>query len=598
MPDYKGHYIKGNKNCTFPRRIVCFDTETNQNKLDDGSIEQTFKIGVAVYRYTRGGGKPPIESWIESDAPDELCGWIVDKCHNKEKLYVISANIWFDIRVSLMIQYLKKRKWQNKILVVNGMTIILSFIKDKKHIVFINFQNYFSVSVAVMGRVVGLPKLDVDFDNVTIRQLFTYCRRDTEIIYKSMLMLFNFIKEHNLGCFGYTTPMLAFNAYRHKFMHVKLLVHKNEKVTKIERAGYFGGRTECFKIGAFVGTKLVQVDVNSMYPYQMLKQRYPVKLAYWATSCKISTLKHLNEQGCVMATVLIDTDEPVYPVSIENKTTFPIGKFETTLSTPEIAYALKHGHIKEVKDFAYYWSDYIFKEYITYFFNLRQQYKQCNNTAYNDFCKRMMNSLYGKFGQKSDTIIEDKLISSDRCDRFTEYHVQKKRFITTTYFFGRLVKTMSKNLEGRNAIVSISAHVTAYGRMMLWKYIKKIGRKNLFYCDTDCFIMRDKPELLKHIPLSETELGAFKIEKRASKIVIHGLKDYHFARETKIKGVSKKAERINRNTYSQLMFPGILTELKKGLDKPYTVKPQIKSLKRKYNKGVVLKNNDIEPFKL
>jgi len=598
MTQCKGHYIRGNKSSNFPNELICFDTETNQNVLLTGDIEQTFKLGVAVYRHKRKSRDKSTEIWLETVDSDELCDFIITKCNVKEKLYVISANIWFDIRVSTMLNYLKKRKWRNKMLVVNGMTIILSFIKDKKHIVFINFQNYFRVSVAVMGKILNLPKLGVDFGTVTIPELFRYCRRDTEIIYKAMITLFDFQKKHDLGAFGYTQPMIAFNAYRHRFMKHKLLVHKNDKVVKLEREGYYGARTECFKIGPYTKTPLVQIDINSMYPDQMLKQKYPTKLAYSGSNCKLSTLDHFCRQGCVMAKVLIETDEPVYPVTIENKTTFPIGSFEANLCTPELVYALKHNHIKAVKYYAYYWGANIFTEYITYFYNLRLEYKKLKNTAYDSFCKYMLNALYGKFGQKSDLVIDDILTNNDKDCRITEYHADKKCYITTTHFFGRMIKTVSKQLEGRNSIVSISAHVTAYGRMKLWEYIKKIGRDNLFYCDTDCLIMYDRPDLLKLIPLSDTILGDFKIEKRATKIVIHSLKDYHFDRSIKIKGVSKRAEHICKNTYEQYIFPGMFSELKAGIDKPYTVKKQVKVLKRCYNKGIVHKNGSVTPFTL
>lgn len=598
MSDFKGHYIRSNKSCTFPRRLICFDTETDQNILDNGDIEQTFKLGTAVYRYTIGGRTKPTETWFETDISDKLCKFIVSKCHIKEKLYIISANIWFDFRVSLMVQYLKERKWKNKILVINGMTIILSFVKDKKHIVFINFQNYFRVSVATMGKIVGLPKLDVEFETVSMRELFRYCRRDTEIIYRAMIMLFSFIKDHNLGAFGYTQPTIAFNAYRHRFMHFKLLVHKNPAVVKIERAGYFGARTECFRVGAFTNTPLVQVDINSMYPHQMLSQKYPTKLTHWGMKCRITTLDHFCRQGCVMARVIINTDEPVYPVKLDGKTIFPIGSFEANLSTPELIYGIKHNHIREVKEYAYYWSANIFSEYIEYFYNLRLKYKATNNIAYDSFCKYMMNALYGKFGQKSDLVLEDSLVEGAPDGRTIEFHADKKCFITTTNFFGRMIKTMPRQQEGRNAIVSIAAHVTAYGRMKLWEYIKKVGRDNLFYCDTDCLIMHDKPELLKLIPISDTILGDFKIEKRATKIVIHTLKDYHFARSQRIKGVSKRAEHIGKNKYKQFRFPGILSELKSGLNKPYIVHSQEKDLKRVYTKGTTLKGGRVVPYKL
>ena len=61
-----------------------------------------------------------------------------------------------------------------------------------------------------MGRVLGYPKLKVNFNNVSDKDLMIYCKRDTEIIYKTMLNLFEFIKKHDLGAFGYTAPSISF----------------------------------------------------------------------------------------------------------------------------------------------------------------------------------------------------------------------------------------------------------------------------------------------------------------------------------------------------------------------------------------------------
>lgn len=596
MNNHTAHYIQKNKSCSQPRRLVCFDTETNQRELECGGIEQTFNIATAVFHYRRGGKKNKTVQWLETDIKDELNDWILSKSHKKEKLYVISANIWFDLRVSGMLEYLKRHRWVNKILVVNGMTVIISFKKDTRHVVFINFQNYFRTSVTVMGKILGLPKLEIDFNDTTRAKLFTYCQRDTDIIYNAMLNLFKFTKEKDLGAFGYTFPSIAMNAYRHRFMTDKILVHKQKSVVKLEREGYFGARTECFKVGSFKNTPLVQVDINSMYPAVMTVNKFPIKLAYYGIKCTTDALNHFCKQGCIMAKVEIDTDEPAYPLSVNNRTCFPTGKFTTVLSTPEIEYALTHNHITKVIEYAYFWPGYMFKSYINFFFKLRQEYKKSGNLVYDSLCKYLMNSLYGKFGQKVDELIEDIDTGNDIIERYTEFHAQKRQYITTTQFFGRMTKTINKAKEGRNSIVSISAHVTAYGRMMLYKYIKKIGRENLYYSDTDCFIMLDKPELLRKIPLSETKLGYFKVEKRADGIDIYGLKDYRFAGITKIKGIRANAKKVGYNKYEQIYFPGMLSELKNGINKPYVVKSITKQLKREYNKGTLLKSGIVVPY--
>ncbi|GAJ05595.1 unnamed protein product [marine sediment metagenome] len=81
------------------------------------------------------------------------------------------------------------------------------------------------------------------------------------------------------------------------------------------------------------------LDVNSLYPFVMRNNEYPVKYI-----CKLpkSTIKELTEYikiKAVVARVLIETNKPVYAVN-RDRTLFPIGVFETVLTTLQI-----HGHV-------------------------------------------------------------------------------------------------------------------------------------------------------------------------------------------------------------------------------------------------------------
>lgn len=592
------HYIKENKTVSVPKRIILFDTETTPKTLKDGRIEQHFKLASAVHQRIRNIDKPPVVSWLETYNANQLCEWILNKTVQKQRLYVISANIWFDIRVSGMLHHLHKQGWSLHRMFINGLVLIIIFKLGAKTLVFLNFQNFFRVSVAVMGKCIGLSKLEVKFDEVSKEDLMAYCRRDTEIIWRVMNNLFQFIKKKELGNFGFTFPAIAFNIYRHKFMNSKLLVHNNSIVTKLERASYFGGRVDCHEIGEFKDVNLIQIDINSMYPYVMRNYESPCVLKFYCKDPPIQSINNFLRGYCVTCYAHIETDEPVYPVRLKGKCVCPIGKFDTYLSTGSLKYALKHGHIKHIYEAAIYTKDYIFTEYIDFFYNLRLKYSAAGNLPYVSLCKNLLNSLYGKFGQRGDEIVERSDCDYSIMRREHYYDATAQKHYVTTKFFGNSITVEKKVNEGANSIVSIAAHITDYARMYLWRFMKQIGLENLYYNDTDCIIFdQDKYDISK-LPINAHKLGHFKVEKEATCIKLFGLKDYVFDGVTKIKGVSSKAKKIGHNEYEQLFFPGICTELHEDLTKPYTIRPITKKLKRVYTKGVVTNSGKVKPITL
>jgi len=80
---------------------------------------------------------------------------------------------------------MKKDNWQCVSDFCKGHTLIFKFKRKNYRVEFVNIQNYFGVSVKVIGQSIGLPKLGIDFKTVNDKDLLTYCKRDVEIIFKA-----------------------------------------------------------------------------------------------------------------------------------------------------------------------------------------------------------------------------------------------------------------------------------------------------------------------------------------------------------------------------------------------------------------------------
>jgi hypothetical protein len=398
-----------------------------------------------------------------------------------------------------------------------------------------------------------------------------------------------------MGKFSLTKASQAMACYRHRFMDKKLHVHQSEDVIKLERLAYFGGRTECFRIGVQPVQPYVALDINSMYPFIMRNFKLPTKLVDYCVDVSIEKLRTILKTYSAIAEVIVDTDEPAYSVRGNQKIIFPIGRFKTFLCSGALEYAFEHGHVKEVMRASIYKNDYIFSGYVDHFYEKKSAYRTDGNLVMESLCKKFLNCLYGKFGERrwveSRSIVKDgqRYYRIDCYDQTTGDHwIEYKLFNT---YFKKLYQ-----IEGPRSIVSIPAHITEYARLLLWKIIKGIGVKNVYYCDTDSVIIRADDIVNVHYPMDNAELGCLGTKETFKTLEIWGCKHYTIGETVKIKGVPKTAQKLDEYRYGYYEFLGQSSHMEQKLDRVYKLKWTEKDVTPSYDKGIVNYDGIISPF--
>lgn len=592
------HRLKPNKTSSMPHHMIFFDTETYTSKTTNLGKEQKLKLYTAVY-YRRGNkSRQDQEVWAYGYTCEDLTMFILSHCGKNRRLYVFSANLWFDIRVSMMLPLLYKANFKVKSFFAHGMCFLMKCIRERESIQFINIQNILPVTVKKIGELIGLPKMEVDFDTVTDEELLDYCFNDTKIIFKAMQYWFAFILDNDLGCFGVTIPSQGFNAYRHRFMKTPIMIHDNEKVTKLEREGYFGGRTECHFIGEIKHKKVYVLDINSQYPYVMKKYDYPCKLRYYTEKTTPEQLYKLSSYYAVVAKCDLETDSPLYAKRTKEKTLFPIGRFNTTLCTGSFRYAFEHGHVKHVHCASVYQKGRLFEKWVTDVYKIRQKYMAAKNKTMVFLVKRILNSFYGKFGQRSDVVLKESQVRDEDYTielYYDEEEAQWYKVIT----IGTLQKIVrEKACEAFHSFPAISAHVTDYARLYMWELMSVAGFDNVYYTDTDSLYVNRTGYCNLKPYINKTELGKLKLEATENYFKIYGPKDYIIGKKVVLKGVPKTATKKADGVYICDMFPGMRRDLQKGMPENYCIETRTKHLKREYNKGIVQPDGTVTPFSL
>lgn len=589
------HILGKNKTTALPRNFIFVDTETSYAKNNEYT-HHFLKLGSACFARLDNRKAFSSEGWLPFTKNAVFWKELDSFTYDKSKTLLYAHNTHFDFFVLDGITHLQALKWELKNFFINSNVFIMTWRKGSKKLVVLDSGNILKKPLASIGEALGVPKLEVDFDTVTDDELAFYCRRDTEILTEWIKAFRRFVREHDLGTYKHTIASQAFNAYRHRFMPCKIYVHNSKPVIELERKAYFGGRTEAFFLGSWQGEPFYLVDVNSMYPSVMRDNEYPVKFIKRRSSCELPTLAGYLKKYCVIATVSLGTDEPVFPLR-DLRTIFPVGEFTTTLCTPELQYALDRGMITAVHELALYKKQNIFKEYVDFFYGLKRHYKEAGNDAMYTISKLFMNSLYGKFGQRSQSIKEIGPCdpSFNLIETVYDYHTRKH---STHYYLAGKEYIMQGEGESFNSFVAVAAHVTSYARLFLWRLICVAGVQNTLYMDTDSLLVNQLGfNKLKHL-LHPTRLGALDLQKSISTIEIRGPKDYTFDDKTRIKGIKKNAKKLCDNRFEQEHFLKFRSMLRHGWFDHASVKTVRKTLKREYHKGIVQPSGRVLPYSL
>ncbi|MBA7474034.1 hypothetical protein ES707_09381 [subsurface metagenome] len=590
----KPHILKSEKTMAMPRHIIFFDTETYQNEVENYKVRQSLRLGWACY-YRRPYGRhiEKIE-WFFFETHIAFWQFVFSHTARKEKLWVIARNLTFDFTVVKGWRHLRKAGYKLKFFHNQGTCNIISVRNKSKAIVFLDSMNWFVESLEKTGDRIGIKRIAVDYKTCSKSELRTACKNHVLIELENFKLFIRFLEGNKVARLCYTRGSTAMAAFLLSHYTTKIYIHNNKQAIDLERESYKGGRVECFYLGDLNNENYYLLDVNSLYPFVMRNNLYPVKYKRILRNITPQSLAARLQCSSAVAKVLVETDLPVYAVR-RGRCMFPVGRFWATLCTPELKYAFEHNHVKEVDTCVLYKQENIFRSYVDKFYTLRMDFKSAGVDEYVELCKKMLNSLYGKFGQKGEnwSKIGDCLNEPDREELV--FNMGGRRVTKLRYLLGELF-IMTGHGESFDSFPAIAAHVTAYARMYLWQLMQQAGYGNYFYCDTDSLIVNEAGLWTLNQWLHATKLGYVKQCGKTQNCMIRGLKDYTFGSKNVIKGIRKNATQISKGVFRQEQWPSFRGLLRSGEPETYTVGSTVKHLNREYTKGTVSPDGVVVPF--
>lgn len=551
------HYLRANHSCRTPKRAIFFDCESLPHEIDASRESHQLRLWTACFCKYHDGCIIN-EKWFSGHSASEFWQFAKACSSPRETLWLFAHNLCFDFTLVEGWEQLTLRGNSLKRCVIEDPPVILGFEIDECSYKAVDTLNYWPSSLASLGESVGLPQHEMPDYSDPENTWLAYCANDTNIIKGAVSGLIRMIHERNLGNFAPTASGIAWSAYRHRFMHSAILIHADEDAVKLERAACHGGLNVVWKIGR-VDNPVLVLDVNSLYPSVMNEHAYPCKLLDYGHGESVDSVQRMLNDGLgVIASVRLDCRDD-FPLRRHCGSVMACGRFSTTLAGPELLRAIQSGSTKSIGSFAVYRLAHIFSFYVEYFYLLRMECKRAGNRAGSELCKTLLNSLWGKFQQRSHSWIDRKGEIPEGA--FSQWSAQKggSEEVRTYRSVAWLVQELVERGESDNSFPAIGAYVLAYGRERMRQLRLIAGLKDCYYCDTDSLHVSamGQHRLWKAGELSETTLGKMKLQGSWPHAEYFGVKDYTLGSKVTLAGRKANAVDGERGVYSQDEFQGV-----------------------------------------
>ena len=361
-------------------------------------------------------------------------------------------------------------------------------------------------------------------------------------------------------------------------------------VNNIFRNAYAGGRVEIFKM---LGSSLNYYDINSLYPSVMFDFKYPLPVRNNYEFTDSFSNKH---QGIYKCDVSIDhIDIPLLYYHYNGKLVFPIGKFSGWYTDAEIRKAKEIGYKVDVKSgFNFFDSDFIFREYVNEFYEIKRH----SSGSKKAIAKLMLNSLYGKFGQR-DTVMKYRINVAE-----------KYKDVELYYKIGTFTIGSKKAKIHQDFMHSeIASMITANARLRLYSLFEK-AKMQVYYCDTDSIITDAE------LPVSD-KLGDVKMEDKIQKYIAIAPKVYAYITEhdnapkSVLKAKGFRVDKLAFADYEAALFKHDYAAFKTDFEHIASFRESkvrhleysdkisvIKQLKSSYDKRIVLSDYTTVPLRI
>lgn len=527
--DRKGHYLKPGTKPTAPNvvfAVVMSPTIVETRGKHAGYWESWGGADVCCSKYRRG--RWSMIRGARAETPDELHDWMAKHADRAARNYVVTPDgagslavgqVWDHLCTAPVKWRLPGTVWSAKTIAkfphdttwvrrctLTPRCLIFDYSRRGVRWVWLNGHQHLGMTEGEIGRTIGAPWEDTgEYDPADATEVHTSQARAV-LWCRAYQHLSDWWRSTAKAPFGLTAASMAIGVLRTHIRNKQLCTHANPAAHELEREACYGGSLRTWFFGdignprrfstaahpapprSCYGTlpgPLHQLDVRSMYPWLLRERRYPTRIADVYYRMHPSDLLHWCRTLAVLARVTVETDVPEYPLRTKTGIEYPVGRFTTVLTGPELLRIAAEGRIAHVHYVVTYLTGTPFRDAAAALIRMRDSARDETNPGWGVFAKQVAVSLAGKLAQKRGEWHElEDYPPTVQFGEWTEAAARGRRRRRFRSMAG-LVWEFQPDASGAGPYTAAFAYLCAYGRMHMRSIRDECPRGSVVSMDTD-----------------------------------------------------------------------------------------------------------------
>jgi hypothetical protein len=479
-----GRYLRRNDKVWSPPCLITFDTEARRHARVSGE-DQSLRLWCARLDDRRSSSRMPKESLTgQGHTGAQLAALITSWVRRRENTWLYAHNLGYDLVTSQLIEYMAADGW-----LVNHCStvpdyIFLTLARGRHRITLTDLHHLIPKRLADIGQMLGNYKTNMPADSASDTEWFTYCAQDVDILAEALLLLMGHWDDYGLGNWKLSGAACGFGAMRHTLPPKSITLLDDPAASDLERAAIYGGRRYCWRHGEQLPGRYAELDFTAAHATTAANYPMPAKRGPRFTRLDPKHPAIDGKFAIVIAECEIQTDVPRFPCRINGRVWYPVGRFKTTLASPDIAWARDTGCLVSIGAGQFHYTSRVMQS----FFKRVLDIGTPGNTSYHPLVsalwKQWGRSVIGKFAQRGYEVTPTRMLT-DRpwyYERATDYDTGAEYWLV--HYAGRIHKAIPKG-DGSQAYPAVLALIESYERVALGKAAEMLGPQVAIQCDTD-----------------------------------------------------------------------------------------------------------------
>lgn len=568
------HYVSGNELCRQPNRWVWLDTESLPVEHGKQTVHE-WRLAVTCLDRRDSSTHPWKEPvWARHTDPEAMWASIGTYAIKSQRLMVVAHNVGFDARISHSFTALPAQGWELARWQISDRSLSVKWQRDGCTMQFVDSTSWFPMSLEKLGGLVGTAKLPLPAQSATDDEWWARCETDVGIMRTAMLAGLAFMRNGDLGNWAPTAGSAAWNAWRHRHMTHRVLVHNDDQARAAEREAAGAGRCEAWRHGQLPVGRWSEWDLPMAYAAACVDLPLPVRLLshVWHPSPKAIAARGTRCRWLIRADV--ETEVPTLAARVDDRWLWPTGRLTGWWWDDELDLAAAWGaKVKPIEAFRYQAAPAL-DRWARWIIDLVNDDTGAVTALERAVAKVWARALIGRFAVRY-RVWEDwgPATQPDTSIGFAAT-VDGGELGKTFALAGRDLGSLG-SVDGEQTAPAIMSAVMCAARLRLWHLMLVAGFGHVAYIDTDSVIVDNVGDAkLRALSATDGAWGA-RVKGVWDSLTVLGPRQLVVGGGHRISGVSSGAERTSVTTWSGERFEGVEQSMIHGRPGGVLVSPTV-----------------------